>query len=57
MPSDPTGYWNQKIARNRARDAAVNEDLNCDGWKVIRVWEHVAVSESVELIESTLKAL
>lgn len=32
-------YWDEKIARNRARDERVNRDLCAAGWSVVRVWD------------------
>jgi DNA mismatch endonuclease (patch repair protein) len=39
-PSDPTGYWRAKLARNRERDTAVDEAMAASGWTVVRIWEH-----------------
>jgi DNA mismatch endonuclease, patch repair protein len=33
-------YWQQKIARNRARDRRNFARLRRAGWTVIRIWEH-----------------
>lgn len=33
-------YWQQKIARNRARDQRNFRKLRRLGWKVVRVWGH-----------------
>ena len=32
-------FWDAKIARNRARDARVNEELAAKGWTVLRLWD------------------
>lgn len=32
-------FWDQKIARNRARDAEVNAALAASGWTVVRFWD------------------
>lgn len=32
-------FWDEKIARNRARDVRVNEELAAAGWTVIRLWD------------------
>ncbi len=32
-------FWNEKIARNRARDATVNARLLDEGWTVLRFWD------------------
>lgn len=38
-PVDNRQYWNNKIARNKKRDAQVNAFLKTKGWKVFRIWE------------------
>ncbi|WP_433687604.1 very short patch repair endonuclease [Micromonospora carbonacea] len=50
-PSDPSGYWTAKLQRNVDRDIAVTEALEADGWRVIRVWEHVPLDEAVNLVD------
>lgn len=35
-----TGYWTDKVRRNRERDDETNRLLAAEGWHVIRVWEH-----------------
>ncbi|HCG01478.1 MAG TPA: very short patch repair endonuclease [Chloroflexi bacterium] len=40
QPASNSGYWSQKVERNRARDVAVDILLKEAGWAVIRVWEH-----------------
>jgi DNA mismatch endonuclease (patch repair protein) len=32
-------FWDEKIARNRARDERVNAELACAGWVVLRFWD------------------
>lgn len=32
-------FWDEKIARNRARDERVNAELAELGWKVVRLWD------------------
>lgn len=32
-------FWDQKIARNRARDVQVNASLAASGWTVVRFWD------------------
>lgn len=39
-PQTSQGYWDEKLARNRRRDAKVNKELKEAGWSVLRVWEH-----------------
>ena len=39
QPKDNAAYWVAKIARNRARDEAVQDALRKLGWKALTVWE------------------
>jgi DNA mismatch endonuclease (patch repair protein) len=39
-PSRNVGYWGPKLARNVARDRAVDAALADEGWTVVRIWEH-----------------
>jgi len=32
-------FWDEKIARNRARDERVNAELSDQGWRVVRLWD------------------
>jgi DNA mismatch endonuclease, patch repair protein len=32
-------YWDEKIARNIARDRAVDAELRNRGWEVLRIWD------------------
>lgn len=31
--------WDEKISRNKERDAEVNQSLRGDGWTVVRLWD------------------
>jgi DNA mismatch endonuclease (patch repair protein) len=50
-PRANTPYWSAKLARNVARDAQVDAELESAGWAVIRVWEHEGVQEAAERVE------
>jgi DNA mismatch endonuclease, patch repair protein len=39
QPKDNAAYWTQKVARNRARDAASLHAMRADGWSALVVWE------------------
>jgi len=39
-PKTNTEYWKNKIARNQQRAKTVRRQLNRNGWRVMRVWEH-----------------
>ena len=47
QPKQNSGFWKDKLGRNRARDASVNDELRRLGWCVVRIWEH-EVKEDVE---------
>jgi len=40
MPKTNTDYWRKKISRNKERDIQVTQELNKQGWTVIRLWEY-----------------
>jgi DNA mismatch endonuclease (patch repair protein) len=39
QPGRWSGYWDEKIKRNLARDLAHNEALAAAGWEILRVWD------------------
>jgi len=41
LPSTRTGFWAEKIGRNRDRDARSAASLEAAGWRVLVVWECV----------------
>jgi DNA mismatch endonuclease, patch repair protein len=55
QPGRWSGYWDEKIKRNIARDERQGGELVAAGWRVLRFWdfdvEHdpVAVAEAVRL--------
>lgn len=55
VPATNEDYWLPKLARNNARDAAVNDALQREGWVVMRFWEHVQVGEAAEEIKEKEK--
>jgi DNA mismatch endonuclease (patch repair protein) len=44
-PRANSDYWTEKVARNRARDAATDATLTAAGWTVLRFWAHRPPSE------------
>jgi DNA mismatch endonuclease, patch repair protein len=40
-------FWDEKIAKNRARDQRVTADLEATGWTVLRFWDF-EVQKSVD---------
>ena len=39
LPKSNTGFWRDKITRNRERDARNKAELKRLGWKVMTIWE------------------
>ena len=55
VPQSNRDYWKPKLARNIARDIETTRMLESEGWRVLRIWEHVSPEEAVERIEAALK--
>lgn len=53
-PRANTEYWRPKLARNVARDRAVDQALAETGWRVLRAWEHEHPTEIAERVEAAL---
>lgn len=50
-PQTRQKFWDAKITRNQARDAAVTKALRKVGWRVLRLWEHeLAVRHEKRLV-------
>ena len=47
-------YWKQKIARNIERDKEVNEQLQKEGWTVLRFWEKDITKDTDRCVEEVL---
>jgi DNA mismatch endonuclease (patch repair protein) len=50
-------FWDDKIARNRARDARVNAQLGASGWTVVRLWDFEIQKELAACVERVVSAL
>jgi DNA mismatch endonuclease (patch repair protein) len=55
MPRSNEAFWQDKLARNRERDATVNELLAAAGWTVVRVWEHEEIDAAADRVESAVR--
>jgi DNA mismatch endonuclease, patch repair protein len=55
-PRVNTTYWQPKLARNVARDRAVDAALHAAGWRVLRVWEHQAPADVAADVATALAA-
>lgn len=40
IPENNQEFWRNKLKKNLARDAFINEALSKKGWTVMRIWEH-----------------
>jgi DNA mismatch endonuclease (patch repair protein) len=56
-PRANAAYWEEKVARNRARDARVDIELRAQEWEVIRVWEHELTADLESVVERVLNRL
>lgn len=50
-------YWDQKIAKNMARDQEVNDGLGQLGWTVVRMWDLDVIDEPKQAVASVIAAL
>lgn len=50
-------FWDEKIARNRARDRRVDKDLRDLGWKPLRLWDFEVEKEPEVSAERVKQAL
>lgn len=51
-------YWKQKIARNIERDKEVTDQLEKDGWRVLRFWEKEITKDTdrcIQIIVDTIE--
>jgi DNA mismatch endonuclease (patch repair protein) len=56
QPRANTDYWRPKLARNVARDLAVDAALRCAGWRVLRAWEHEPAAQVADRVQAMLRA-
>lgn len=50
-PATRKDFWMKKINSNVDRDKHVNKELERQGWKVIRIWEHEIRKEPEVVVE------
>lgn len=53
-PKHNARWWQEKIRRNRERDADTTRRLEAEGWRVIRVWEHEGAERAAERVAAAL---
>lgn len=52
-----SGFWQEKLSRNRRRDTAVNRTLAGRGWLVIRVGERAAMRNTDEVADFVVQSV
>lgn len=55
QPSANSAWWRQKLAANAGRDADTDRLLMEEGWRVLRIWEHVPIDEAADRVEAALE--
>jgi DNA mismatch endonuclease, patch repair protein len=55
-PQANQSYWQQKLARNVARDQIVDAALTTSGWRIMRSWEHEDPAIVADRIETAYRS-
>jgi len=56
-PETRKEFWMKKIQSNIDRDKKVNEQLQEDGWTLIRIWEHEIRKDPKKCIKQIIRIL
>lgn len=56
VPKTRTGWWVEKINRNKAKDAENERQLREKGWRVMTIWE-CELKEQKDVLEEMMKIL
>lgn len=54
VPASNTKWWDEKLGRNKVRDAETSAYLRGLGWTVIRVWEHTDPDDALRSIAEAI---
>lgn len=57
MPENNRQFWQDKISANVRRDRKVTQQLEVNGWQVVRVWEHEVKSDLLSAVETVIAML
>jgi DNA mismatch endonuclease, patch repair protein len=49
-PKNNDWYWSPKLAKNVERDRAADAALAQAGWTVVRLWEHVPLTDAIDAV-------
>ncbi|WP_316668864.1 very short patch repair endonuclease [uncultured Propionibacterium sp.] len=55
VPVAHADYWAPKLEKNRERDRDTDRMAAGEGWKVLRIWEHVPPEEAAARIMKALR--
>jgi len=55
-PKANAEFWDNKLRRNRERDAETDRLLSEHGWSVLRIWEHEDPVEAADRVESLVRS-
>jgi DNA mismatch endonuclease, patch repair protein len=53
-PKQNAEFWSDKITTNWRRDQATDALLKKHGWIVLRIWEHVPLTEAADAVEAAI---
>lgn len=56
VPKANRDWWLWKFETNARRDADTDVRLESLGWDVVRVWEHLTVTEAADIVSDALAA-
>jgi len=54
VPRGNAHYWATKFRATQLRDRDTTARLECAGWHVLRLWEHMPLTAAADLVEAAL---
>jgi len=57
IPTSRREYWESKIFKNNARDKKLSEQLEAEGWIVLRFWEHEIKKNIVSCVKAIFNVI
>jgi DNA mismatch endonuclease (patch repair protein) len=57
MPRTNRPFWRKKLHANVRRDRLVEDSLNAEGWRVLRVWEHAVRADPEAVAKRIVEAV
>lgn len=54
QPTTNEWYWTPKLRRNIERDRQADSALAEAGWLVVRLWEHVSLTDAVDTVQEAV---